>query len=182
MPQLDGVLASAGDIPTLEIVAAADWLRTKAPDLRFRVVNVVDLTKLFSPKEHPHGMNEEQFDHLFTDDVDVCFSFHGYAGAIHELIHGQSHAPRFHVRGYKEEGSTTTPFDMVVLNETSRFDIAMDALRRTRRKPANADALIAECEAMLAKHKAYVREHFEDLPEIRDWSWTHGRGEGKTIG
>jgi xylulose-5-phosphate/fructose-6-phosphate phosphoketolase len=179
---LDVILASAGDIPTLEIIAAADWLRTKAPELRFRVVNVVDLMKLFSPKEHPHGMDKEQFEKLFTDDTDVCFSFHGYAGAIHELIHGQAHSPRFHVRGYKEEGSTTTPFDMVVLNETSRFDIAMDAIRRSRRPLANADALTAECEAMLAKHRAYVREHFEDLPEISSWSWPHGRGEGKTIG
>ncbi len=179
---LDVILASAGDIPTLEIIAAADWLRTNAPELVFRVVNVVDLMKLFSPKEHPHGMDKEQFQALFTDDVDVCFSFHGYAGAIHELIHGQAHAPRFHVRGYKEEGSTTTPFDMVVLNETSRYDIAMDAIRRSRRKLANADALTAKCQEMLAKHKVYVREHFEDLPEIRDWSWTHGRGEGKTIG
>ncbi len=167
----DVVLACAGDVATLETVAAAAWLRAKAPDLRVRVVNVVDLMKLFSPKEHPHGMDDARFEALFTRETHVCFSFHGYAGAIHYLIHARPNADRFHVRGYKEEGSTTTPFDMVVLNETSRYHLVMDALRRSRRLPANAAALTAECEAMLAKHGAYVREHFEDLPEVRDWKW-----------
>ena len=167
----DVVLACAGDIPTLEIVAAAAWLRAHAPELRVRVVNVVDLMKLFSPREHPHGMSEEQFVAVFTRDVDVVLSFHGYPGAIHQLLHARPNAPRFHVRGYKEEGTTTTPFDMVVLNETSRYHLAMDAIRRSRRPLANAAALTAECQAMLAKHAAHVAEHFEDLPEIRDWTW-----------
>ena len=167
----DVILASAGDIPTLETVAAAAWLRTNAPELRVRVVNVVDLMKLYSPKEHPHGMPDAMFVDLFTRDIDVCFSFHGYAGAVHALLHARPNAARFHVRGYKEEGSTTTPFDMVVLNETSRFHIAMDAIRRSRRPLARAAALTAACEAMLAKHRAYVLEAFEDLPEIRDWVW-----------
>ncbi|MFT3698683.1 MAG: phosphoketolase family protein [Kofleriaceae bacterium] len=167
----DVILACAGDIATLETIAAADFLRVHAPDLRVRVVNVVDLMKLFSPKEHPHGMSEDQFVELFTRETDVCFSFHGYAGAVHQLLHARPHAGRFHVRGYKEEGTTTTPFDMVVLNETSRYHIAMDAIRRSKRPVANSAELYARCEAMLARHRAYIAEHFEDLPEIRDWTW-----------
>jgi xylulose-5-phosphate/fructose-6-phosphate phosphoketolase len=135
------------------------------------VVNVVDLMKLFSPREHPHGMTDAAFVELFTRDVDVVFSFHGYAGAVHQLVHARPNAARFHVRGYKEEGTTTTPFDMVVLNETSRYHIAMDAIRRSRRRLANAAELTAACAEMLARHASYVREHFEDLPEVRDWTW-----------
>jgi xylulose-5-phosphate/fructose-6-phosphate phosphoketolase len=167
----DVVLGCAGDAPTLETLAAAAWLRTHAPELRVRVVNVVDLMRLFSPREHPHGMSDEMFVEMFTREVDVCFSFHGYAGAIHQLLHARPNAQRFHVRGYKEEGTTTTPFDMVVLNETSRFHIAMDALRRARRPPANARELTERCQRALAEHHAYVAAQFEDLPEIRDWTW-----------
>jgi xylulose-5-phosphate/fructose-6-phosphate phosphoketolase len=165
------VLACAGDTATLETLAAAAWLREHAPTLRIRVVNVVDLMRLFSPREHPHGMTEADFVDVFTRDRDVVFSFHGYAGAIHQLVHARPNTARFHVRGYKEEGTTTTPFDMVVLNETSRYHIAMDAIRRSRRPLANAAALTAACRALLDRHAAYVREHFEDLPEIRDWTW-----------
>ena len=167
----DVVLACAGDVPTLETVAAAAWLRNHAPDLRVRVVNVVDLMRLFSPREHPHGMPDELFVETFTRDVDVCFSFHGYPGAIHQLLHARPDPPRFHVRGYKEEGTTTTPFDMVVLNETSRYHIAIDAIRRARRPPPNAAELTAECRRLLDEHRAYIATHFEDLPEIRDWTW-----------
>jgi xylulose-5-phosphate/fructose-6-phosphate phosphoketolase len=167
----DVVLACAGDTPTLEILAAAAWLRTHAPELQVRVVNVVDLMKLFSPREHPHGMTETEFVDLFTRETHVVFSFHGYAGAIHQLLHARPNAARFHVRGYKEEGTTTTPFDMVVLNETSRYHIAMDAIRRSRRVLANADELTAACTEMLARHASYVAEHFDDMPEIRDWAW-----------
>jgi len=167
----DVVLACAGDIPTLETLAAAAWLRTHAPALVVRVVNVVDLMKLFSPREHPHGMTEAEFVELFTRDVGVVFSFHGYAGAVHQLVHARPHAARFHVRGYKEEGTTTTPFDMVVLNETSRYHIAMDAIRRSRRPLANAAELTAACADVLARHAVYVKEQFEDLPEVRDWTW-----------
>jgi len=167
----DVVLACAGDAPTLETLAAAAWLRAHAPGLSLRVVNVVDLMRLFSPREHPHGVADDVFEELFTRDVDVCFSFHGYPGAVHQLLHARSNAARFHVRGYKEEGTTTTPFDMVVLNETSRFHIAIDALRRARRPPDNAAELTAECRRMLDRHRAYVAAHFEDLPEIRDWTW-----------
>ena len=170
--ELDVVLACAGDIATQETIAAADWLRKNAPELRFRVVNIVDLMKLFSPREHPHGMTEEEFVALFTRETDVVFSFHGYAGAIHQLLHARPHAGRFHVRGYKEEGTTTTPFDMVVLNETSRFHIAMDAIRRSKRPLVNAAALDARCLEALAQHRAYIAEHLEDQPAIRDWVWS----------
>jgi xylulose-5-phosphate/fructose-6-phosphate phosphoketolase len=168
----DVVLACAGDIPTLETVAAAWWLRKKAPSLSVRVVNVVDLFSVASPGEHPHGMAEEKFERLFTKDRHVVFAFHGYSNVIHALLHGRSDAGRFHVRGYREEGTTTTPFDMVVLNGMSRFHLCMEALRRARRRPVEADALLQECEAMLARHTAYIRQHFEDLPEIRDWTFT----------
>ena len=167
----DIVLACAGDIATLETLAAAWWLRKNAPELGVRVVNVVDLMSLFSPAEHPHGMTEGKFTDLFTKDIDVVFAFHGYPGAVHQLLHGRPNPARFHVRGYREEGTTTTPFDMVVLNQTSRFHLAIEALRRARRPPARADLLADECREMLKKHSAYVREHFEDMPEIRDFTW-----------
>ncbi len=152
-------------------MAAAAWLRQRAPGLKTRVVNVVDLMALYSPGEHPHGMTDDRFADLFTRDADVVFAFHGYAGAVHQLLHGRPNPTRFHVRGYREEGTTTTPFDMVVLNETSRFHLAAEALKRARRPPADADLLIDECAAILKRHRAYVREHLEDLPEIRDWTW-----------
>jgi xylulose-5-phosphate/fructose-6-phosphate phosphoketolase len=164
----DVVLACAGDTPTLETIAAAWWLRKHAPSLRVRVV---DLLSLFSPREHPHGMPDERFVELFTHEVHVCFSFHGYAAAIHQLLHARPDPTRFHVRGYKEEGTTTTPFDMVVLNETSRYHICMDAIRRSRRQLPNARELTDLCKETLARHDAYVAEHLEDMPEIRDWTW-----------
>ncbi len=168
---LDIVLACAGDTPTLEVLAAAAWLRKHAPELVVRVVNVVDLMKLYSPHEHPHGMTDDAFAALFTRDTHVVFSFHGYAGAVHQLLHARPHASRFHVRGYKEEGSTTTPFQMVVLNETSRYHIAMDAIRRSRTLLPNAVELTSACLAMLRKQASYVADRFEDLPEIAEWTW-----------
>ncbi len=167
----DVILACAGDVATLETLAAAAWLRAHAPELVVRVVNVVDLMSLFTPREHPHGKSVDEFRALFTDDVDVIFSFHGYPGAVHQLLHGRPNAERFHVRGYKEEGTTTTPFDMVVLNETSRFHIVMDALRRARRPVADAALLTAVCRQHLVQHRAYILEHFEDPADIRDWRW-----------
>jgi xylulose-5-phosphate/fructose-6-phosphate phosphoketolase len=167
----DVVLACAGDTATLETLAAAAWLREHVPALRVRVVNVVDLMTLFSPREHPHGMSDERFIELFTEDAHVVFTFHGYPSAVHPLLHARPNAARFHVRGYKEEGTTTTPFDMVVLNQTSRFDICMDAIRRSRRSVYDAAERIDECAQMLAKHRAYVTEHLDDLPEIRAWTW-----------
>ena len=160
------ILACAGDIATLETMAAARWLREKAPDLRVRVVNVVDLMALFSPAQHPHGVTQGRFVELFTEHGHVIFAFHGYPGDVHQVLHGRPAAERFHVRGYREEGTTTTPFDMLALNETSRFHLAIEALRRAKRPPEHGAPLIDECNAILKKHAAYVREHFEDMPEI----------------
>ncbi len=166
------VLGCAGDIPTLETVAAAWWLRQHLPDLKVRVVNVVDLMSLFPPQAHPHGLDEASFVNLFTAEKPVIFAFHGYQRAIHEIVHGRPKAERFHVRGFREEGTTTTPFDMVVLNEMSRYHLCIEAIRRVPRLREQAPALIAECQAMLDRHRNYVREHLEDLPEIRDWVWS----------
>jgi xylulose-5-phosphate/fructose-6-phosphate phosphoketolase len=168
----DIVLAAAGDIPTLEVVAAAWWLRRHAPAMKVRVVNVVDLMTLFTRDVHPHGMDEKSFVDLFTRDTDVVFAFHGYQRAIHEIVHGRPNAQRFHVRGFNEEGTTTTPFDMVVRNGMSRYHLCIEALRHAPRMQERAAALIEECSTMLARHERYVREHLEDLPEVRDWMWT----------
>lgn len=167
----DVVMACAGDIPTLETVAAAWWLRQHVPELKVRVVNVVDLMKLFPPYFHPHGLDNGEFVEHFTEDRPVVFAFHGYPRAIHEIIHGRPNTPRFHVRGFNEEGTTTTPFDMVVLNGMSRYHLCIEVLRRATRLRELAPPLIAECNNMLAKHHAYVREHLEDMPEVRDWTW-----------
>jgi xylulose-5-phosphate/fructose-6-phosphate phosphoketolase len=168
----DVVLAAAGDVPTLETVAAAWWLRRHAPGLKIRVVNVVDLMALFPPDVHPHGMDEPSFVDIFTRDADVVFAFHGYQRAIHEILHGRPHAGRFHVRGFNEQGTTTTPFDMVVLNGMSRYHLCIEALRRAGARLPDAPALIAECRAALARHEVYSRAHLEDMPEVRDWVWT----------
>ncbi|HZQ37558.1 MAG TPA: phosphoketolase family protein [Dehalococcoidia bacterium] len=167
----DIVLGCAGDIPTLETVAAADWLRRNLPELRVRVVNVVDLMALFTREAHPHGMQETRFIELFTADKPVVFAFHGYQRAVHEVIHGHANTHRFHVRGFNEQGTTTTPFDMVVLNGMSRYHLAAEALRRTTRLHERAAPLVAECENLIQKAVAYSREHFEDPPAIRDWVW-----------
>jgi xylulose-5-phosphate/fructose-6-phosphate phosphoketolase len=169
--QPDVVLACAGDVPTLETMAAAWWLRRNAPELSVRVVNVVDLMALFPQTAHPHGMSEPRFVELFTRDTNVVFAFHGYPAAVHALLHNRTRAERFHVRGYEEEGTTTTPFDMVVLNGISRFHLAMEALRRSRRAPDDLEGKLRRCQDALARHGRYIREHFQDLPEIRDWNW-----------
>ena len=158
-------------IPTLEIVAAAGWLRREIPALSVRVVNVVDLMTLFLPAAHPHGMDESAFRELFTETTDVVFAFHGYQRAIHELLHGRPNPERFHVRGFNEEGTTTTPFDMVVRNRMSRYHLCIEALRRSPRVAARAPTLIEQCEAMLARHARYVRAHLEDMPEVSEWTW-----------
>jgi len=168
----DVVLGAAGDVPTQETVAAAWHLRQLAPDLRVRVVNVVDLMRLFPKRYHPHGTTDEEFVELFTADKPVIFAFHGYQRAIHEIVHGHPDVDRVHVRGFDEQGTTTTPFQMVVLNKMSRFHLAAEAIRRVPRLRDRAPALIAECEARIAEATAYAHEHFEDQPEIRDWVWT----------
>jgi xylulose-5-phosphate/fructose-6-phosphate phosphoketolase len=165
----DIVLACAGDIVTMETVAAARILRDRLPQLCTRVVNVVDLMGLIRPKDHPHGMSEVKFAELFTGSVDVIFAFHGFPGAIHQVVHGRPDADRFHVRGFVEQGTTTTPFDMTVLNRVTRYHLVMDAINNARRTPAGATELIAWCEEKLREHSRYVVEHLEDLPEIRNW-------------
>ena len=166
----DIVLACAGDVVTMETVAAAAILKERLPHFRTRVVNVVDLMTLPRQKDHPHGMTETFFKELFTDHVDVVFAFHGYPGAIHQLVHGRPVADRFRVRGFIEEGTTTTPFDMVVRNRASRYHLVMDALNNARRLPPGASDLMAYCRSQLARHEEYVVEHLEDMPEVRDWS------------
>jgi xylulose-5-phosphate/fructose-6-phosphate phosphoketolase len=167
----DVILACAGDSATLETLAAASWLRTRAPALGVRVVNIVDLMTLFTPSAHPHGMTDERFVELFGTDTPVIFAFHGYPGTVHQVLHGRTNAGRFHVRGYIEEGTTTTPFDMVVLNCTSRFHLVIEALRRVVRPPADANLLVDDCHQLLKEHSAYVREHLEDMPMITDFRW-----------
>lgn len=168
----DVVLACAGDVVTMETIAAAEILNERMPQLTVRVVNVIDLMALPRRRDHPHGLTDTYFRELFTDHVDVVFSFHGFPGAIHQLVHGRPDADRFHVRGFIEQGSTTTPFDMTVRNRASRFHLVMDAINNARRTPPGASELLAWCEERLADHERYVVEELEDLPEIKNWSWT----------
>jgi xylulose-5-phosphate/fructose-6-phosphate phosphoketolase len=162
----DVVLASAGDIVTMEAVAAAHLLRRFVPDLRVRFVNVVDLMTLLPANDHPHGMDAVSFNQLFTPDRHVVFAFHGYPRGVHFMIHGQGDTDRFHVRGYREEGTTTTPFDMVVRNRVSRYHVCLEALRRSRRRPEGADRMEDHCRSMLARHELHIVEHLEDMPEV----------------
>jgi len=171
----DVVLACAGDTPTLETVAAAWWLRRLAPELCVRVVNVIDLMTLFSPADHPHGMNDDAFNRLFTADKPVIFAFHGYQYLIHQMLHHRSHPGRFHVRGFNEQGTTTTPFDMVILNAMSRFHLAAEAIRRSPLKSTQGEAIV-RLEAMITDSVRYSREELQDPPEIRDWVWTDVSG------
>jgi xylulose-5-phosphate/fructose-6-phosphate phosphoketolase len=168
---LDLILASIGDVPTMEALAAADILRKYAPDLSVRFVNVVDLMSLTPRDVHPHGMPNDRFEDLFTADREVIVAFHGYARALHQLLHGRRHPGRFHVRGYNEAGTTTTPFDMVVLNRMSRYHLALEAISRSPRHVEGFDAVELHCHEMLAAHHDYIRRYFEDMPEVRDWTW-----------
>jgi xylulose-5-phosphate/fructose-6-phosphate phosphoketolase len=170
----DVVMASAGDIPTQETLAAVQWLREHLPEMRVRMVNVVDLMTLFPRVHHPHGMSDTDFVHLFTADKPVVFAFHGYQRAMHEIVHGRVNADRFHVRGFNEQGTTTTPFDMVVLNGMSRYDLAIEAIKRASRVRPQAPQLITQLHWLTQKAVAYSREHLEDMPEIRNWTWSRG--------
>jgi xylulose-5-phosphate/fructose-6-phosphate phosphoketolase len=165
------VMACAGDVPTLETLAAVMLLREWVPDLALRVVNVVDLMTLQSPRAHPHGLPEAGFRELFTDDRPVVFAYHGYPWLIHRLTYDRTNHENFHVHGYKEEGTTTTPFDMTVLNELDRFHLALAALARVPRLAARLPALRAQVDDKLREHGEYIRRHGDDLPEIRGWKW-----------
>ena len=173
----DIVLACAGDVPTIEACATSWLLQKYVPGIKVRVVNVVDLSVLMSPDDHPHGMDNISFDALFTRDVDVIFAFHGYRWLIHSMVHGRANEARFHVRGFNDEGTTTTPFDMVVLNKMSRFHLAIDALKHVPRLRSQASDAIDMFNRKLYEHHVYIRQHFEDMPEIRNWSWTNDFSE-----
>jgi len=167
----DVVMACCGDVPTMEALAAVDLLRDVLPDLRIRVVNVVDLMTLQSPSMHPHGLADEAFDRLFTTDRPVIFAYHGYPYLIHRLTYRRKNHLNLHVHGFQEEGTTTTPFDMAVMNAIDRFHLALAVIRRVPGLSEQAHHVEDMIENMLEKHHAYVREQGEDMPEIRDWSW-----------
>jgi xylulose-5-phosphate/fructose-6-phosphate phosphoketolase len=175
----DVVLACCGDVPTLETLAAADLLRRRLPKLKVRVINVVNLMKLQPTSEHPHGLSDRDFDALFTKDRPVIFAFHGYPWLIHRLTYRRNNHANLHVRGYKEEGTTTTPFDMVVLNDLDRYHLVMDVVDRVPALGSRAAYLKQELAEKLIEHKQYIREHGEDMPEIRNWKW-EGREARKT--
>ncbi|MCY7348705.1 MAG: phosphoketolase family protein [Pyrinomonadaceae bacterium] len=168
----DVVMACAGDVPTLETLAAVDILRRKFPDLKIRVVNVVDLLTLQSANEHPHSLSDADFDSLFTADKPVIFAFHGYPTLIHQLTYRRTNHRNIHVRGYKEEGTTTTPFDMVVLNDLDRFHLVMDAIERVPQLAEIGAHTKQEMRDKLLEHKQYICEFGDDLPEIKDWKWS----------
>ncbi len=168
----DVVMACCGDVPTLETIAAVTLLREQVPDIRIRVVNVVDLMTLQPSTEHPHGLADEDFDAIFTTDKPVIFAFHGYPMLIHQLTYRRRNHNNIHVRGYKDEGTTTTPFDMCVLNNIDRFQLTLDAIRRVPRLKPHLDAAYQTYSESIQRHKLYVSEHGEDLPEIRNWKWT----------
>jgi xylulose-5-phosphate/fructose-6-phosphate phosphoketolase len=169
----DVVMACAGDIPTLETLAAVDLLRQNFPDIKIRVVNVIDLMTLQTSSEHPHGLADSEFDSIFTIDKPVIFAFHGYPTLIHRLTYKRANHASFHVHGYREEGTTTTPFDMTVLNQLDRFHLAGDVADRVARlRPVNAH-FKQQLRNKLVEHKQYVREYGDDMPEIRDWKWPY---------
>jgi xylulose-5-phosphate/fructose-6-phosphate phosphoketolase len=169
----DVVLACAGDVPTMEVLAATALLRERLPRLKVRVVNVVDLMTLQPPSEHPHGLPDADFDALFTTDRPIVFAFHGYPWLIHRLTYRRTNHDNLHVRGYKERGTTTTPFDMVVMNDIDRFHLVLDVIARVPDLASDPEAArTAEyCRLRLAEHHMYIRAHGDDMPDVRDWRW-----------
>jgi xylulose-5-phosphate/fructose-6-phosphate phosphoketolase len=170
----DVVMACAGDIPTLETLAAVEILREKVPDIRIRVVNVVNLMTLQPREEHPHGLRDRDFDDIFTTDKPIIFAYHGYPWLIHRLTYRRTNHKNLHVRGYKEEGTTSTPFDMVVMNDLDRFHLASDVVDRVQRLRNRAAYVKQYLRDRLAEHREYIREYGEDMPEIREWKWKGG--------
>lgn len=175
----DVVMACCGDVPTFETLAAVDLLRVYFPDLKVRVINIVDLMKLQPPSEHPHGLDDREFDVLFTKDKPIIFAYHGYPTLIHRLTYRRTNHKNIHVRGYIEEGTTTTPFDMVVLNNLDRFDLVLDVIQRVPSLGVTAANVEQEMRDKLIEHQQYIREHGEDLPEVKSWKWS-ASGESST--
>lgn len=169
--QPDIVMACCGDVPTMETMAAVWLLKKHIPSLKMRVANVVDLMALLPHNEHPHGLDEQSFESIFTNEIPVIFAFHGYPRVIHELIYKRPYDERFHVHGYIEEGTTTTPFDMTVCNAISRYDLAINALQRVPRLRSESGDLIQHFQEKLKEHHDYIRHSGQDMPEIREWKW-----------
>lgn len=176
----DVVMACAGDVPTIETLAAVSLLREHLPDLKVRVVNVVDLMRLQPDTVHPHGLSDADFDGLFTSDKPIIFNYHGYPWLIHRLTYRRNNHGKLHVRGYIEEGTTTTPFDMAVLNGIDRFDLVIDVIDRVPGLAESAAQLRQAMKDKLADHRRYIVEHGQDMPEIRDWKWPAAQMEEAT--
>jgi xylulose-5-phosphate/fructose-6-phosphate phosphoketolase len=168
----DVVLAAAGDVPTIEVLAAAALLREHLPELKVRVVNVVDLMTLQSHDEHPHGLSDREFDSIFTQDRPIIFAYHGYPWLIHRLTYRRRNHANLHVRGYKEEGTTTTPFDMAVLNDLDRYHLVADVIDRVPGLAVRAAHLKQRMHEKRIEHHHYIREHGVDMPEVRGWRWS----------
>jgi xylulose-5-phosphate/fructose-6-phosphate phosphoketolase len=169
----DVVMACAGDVPTLETLAAVDILRQQLPDLKIRVVNVVDLMTLQHPQAHPHSLSNRDFDDIFTTDKPIIFAYHGYPWLIHRLTYRRTNHDNLHVKGYQEEGATTTPFDMVVLNKLDRFHLVADVANyvpKVRQRTASIKQYVRD---KIIDHKQYIQEYGEDMPEIREWIWPY---------
>lgn len=175
----DVVMACCGDVPTLETLAAVDLIKNYLPNLKVRVVNVVNLMKLQPDTEHPHGLSDKEFDLIFTKDKPIIFAFHGYPWLIHRLTYRRTNHKNLHVRGYKEEGTTTTPFDMCVLNQIDRFNLVKDVIERVPGLLENAAYAVQKINEKLIDHKEYIRKHGEDLPEVSGWRW--GKGQSKAV-
>ena len=167
----DVVMACCGDVPTLETLAAVSILRENLPVLKIRVVNVVDLMKLQPDTEHPHGLTDKDFDALFTTDKPIVFAFHGYPWLVHRMTYKRTNHENIHVRGYKEEGTITTYFDMTVLNDLDRFHLVQDVIIRLPKKSAKATKLKTMMKNKLNSHKRYIEKHGQDMPEILNWKW-----------
>jgi xylulose-5-phosphate/fructose-6-phosphate phosphoketolase len=167
-------MACCGDVPTLETLATVSMVRHHLPQIKVRVINVVDLMRLQSADEHPHGLGDREFDALFTRDKPIIFAFHGYPSLIHQLTYRRSNHGNFHVHGYREEGTTTTPFDMAVLNGLDRFHLALDVIDRLPQLGSRAAYFRQAIRDRLIDHRHYIEEHGEDPPEITGWRWEHG--------
>ena len=169
----DVVMACAGDVPTLETLAAVSILRETIPDLKVRVINVIDLMTLQPEEEHPHGLSNREFDTLFTTDKPIIFAYHGYPWLIHRLTYRRTNHKNLHVRGYKEEGTTTTPFDMTVLNDLDRFHLVSDVIDRVPKLGYLAAYVKQGVRDKLIEHKQYISDYGEDMPYVRDWKWSY---------